>query len=137
MVELKSNNPIGATIEISPKGFALGVKGIKLNIIFESMIVWLNDDPKGKNKYAYQLKELMSTLWTASVAIWYYLDSHKSTLYNQMKLCNPYSVSLHFCPIFILSLPIFLFYYNKRENKKALKFYFQVLGQGICLLLWR
>jgi hypothetical protein len=42
MVELKSNNPIGATIEISPKGFALGVKGIKLNIIFESMIVWPN-----------------------------------------------------------------------------------------------
>jgi hypothetical protein len=61
-------------------------------------------------------------------------------LYNQMKLCNPYFVSLHFCPIFILSLPIFLFYYNKRDNTKVgkrLKFYFQVLGQGICLLLWR
>jgi hypothetical protein len=69
MVELKSNNPIGATIEISPKGFALGVKGIKLNIIFESMIVWPHDDPKCKNKYAYQLKELISTLQTTGVAI--------------------------------------------------------------------
>jgi hypothetical protein len=69
MVELKSNNPIGATIEISPKGFALGVKGIKLNIIFESMIVWPNDDPKGKTKYAYQLKELISTFQTTGVTI--------------------------------------------------------------------
>jgi hypothetical protein len=85
------------------------------------MIVWPNDDPKGKNKYAYQFKELISTFQTIGLTIWYYLGFHKFTLYNQMKFCNPYFVSLHFCPIFILSLPIFLFYYNKREKTKACK----------------
>ncbi len=33
-VELKSNNPIGEITEVSPKGFALGIKAEKWNNFF-------------------------------------------------------------------------------------------------------
>ncbi len=46
MFVLKSNIPIGAITEISPKGFTIGVKVEKNKIKFMVLI-----DPKAQNRY--------------------------------------------------------------------------------------
>jgi hypothetical protein len=45
MVEVKSNIPIGAIIEINPKGFTIGVK-VKKNKINFMVLTWLQGTKK-------------------------------------------------------------------------------------------